>query len=458
MNECYLCRRPLENFIDETTANHEEHIIPQAIGGQLTAKDILCKECGGEKYLGGQIDKPFSNMFLLITERLDIKRDRKTRPVALTGKLKLFNGDRVLDVNLRENILANRRPEYTVDHVKKSVRIFANKAIAKDYKRKVEREVRENIENSSDYTFTVVSDLYSHEDFAGVLELPFNIDNKTFEAGFAKIAIEFALSKGIGRSVVDHLIDTRNRTIISEGTLLPYYPIFKVEEIIEYLRTSVDESFMSHSLVLFSQRQIHEDGSEVKQLYCFVELFGTFQYFIRLNDNYSGDNIDPITYSQRVIKSTGTRVEIVGLSPKDVSIYMSELGMSHDDIADKGDEEARRMIENAYNSRNRYVFDYTDNIKRIVDTILRDSMIQSNESITKMIPDIVYHFYRNPDEDDFHINLFRSRYRKGNFVYSIIPEIIDLYEVDRDKFREYTHFKFTELEAFINENNTRFKF
>lgn len=365
MNECYLCGIRLESLIDETTSNHEEHIIPQAIGGQLTVKGILCKECGGEKYLGGQIDRPFSNMFLLITERLDIKRDRKTRPVALTGKLKFFKDDREVDVNLRVGILAHRRPEYTVDHVKKSVRIFANKTVAKDYKRKVEREVKENIENSSDYTFTVVSDLYSHEDFAGVLELPFNIDNKTFEAGFAKIAIEFALSHGIDQSVLAHLIDTSNRTILSEGTLLPYYPIFKVEEVIEYLRTSVDDSFMSHSLVLFSQRQIQEDGNEVKQLYCFIELFGTFQYFIRLNDNYSGDNIDPITYSQRIIKDPGTRVEIEGLSPKDVSIYMSELGMSYDDISDKSDEEARKMVENVFNSRNRYVFDYADNIKRI---------------------------------------------------------------------------------------------
>ncbi len=285
MNNCYLCRRRLEDFIDETTSNHEEHIIPQALGGQLTAKGILCKECGGEKYLGGQIDKPFSNMFLLITERLDMKRDRKTRSVALTGKLKLLKDDRVFDVNLKESILTHRRPEYTIDHDKKIVKIFANETVAKDYIKKVERELEKNFVNSADYTIAVVSDLYAHEEFAGVLELPFNIDNKVFEAGFAKIAIEFALRQGIDRSVVDHLIDTGNRALLSEDTLLPYYPIFKVEEIIEYLRTSIDDSFMSHSLVLFSQRQIQEDGSEVKQLYCFVELFGTFQYFIRLNDN-----------------------------------------------------------------------------------------------------------------------------------------------------------------------------
>ncbi len=136
---------------------------------------------------------------------------------------------------------------------------------------------------------------------------------------------------------------------------------------------------------------------------------------------------------------------------------MRELGMLYDDIADKSDGEARKLVENVYNSRNRYVFDYADNIKRIVDTILRDSMINSNESITKVIPDIVYHFYRNPHEDDFHVNLFRSRYQKDNSVYSIIPEITGLYDTDREKFREYTHFKFKELEEFINENVTRLK-
>jgi hypothetical protein len=453
MNTCYLCECPLEEIINETSANHFEHIIPQAIGGQLTARDLLCKECGGDKNLGGNIDKPFSDMFRLITERIDMKRDRQTRSVPLKGKLRILKSNDVLDVHLKDKVLSSYRPEYKIDHINKKVLIFANEVVAKDFRKKVESDLRQSNEIEQDYLFEVISNFTEHPEFLGVLELPFNVDNKIFESGFAKIAIEFALSQGVPRSALRHLLDPVARKIKSDGTLLPYYPIFKPEEMIEFLRTSIDECFMSHSLVLFSQRQIQEDGEEVKQLYCFVELFGTFQYFVRLNNEYVGDNIEPITYAQKIIKDPGTQINMFELSPKDVSIYMRELGVSFADIADNTDEEARKMIQRLYDSRNRYVFDYSDNTKSIVDRMLMDSIINSNEFITGIIPDIVYHFYRNPDEDDFQITFYRSRYLADNFPNSIIPEIIELYESDRDKFTKYTHFKFRELEAFINSNS-----
>ena len=452
MNTCYLCERPLEKIISETSANHYEHIIPQAIGGQLTVKDILCKECGGDKYLGGKVDRPFSDIFRIITERIDIKRDRQTRPVPLKAKLKVLHSDEVLDVHLKGRVLSTQQPSYKVDHHRKRVFIFANEVIAKEFRKKVERDLQQSTEVGSDYSLEIVSDLTKYPEFFGEVSLSFDVTNSVFEAGFAKIAVEFALSNGVARSELSHLLDTTNRSIKSEGTLLPYYPIYKPEEMIEYLRTSIDECFMSHSLVLFSQRQIQEDGVEVKQLYCFIELFGTFQYFVRLNDYYTGKDIEPVTYSQKIIKDPGMSVNMFNLSPKDVSIYMRELGISFSDIASKADEEARKMIQRAYDSKNRYVFDYAANIKQIVDRMLMDSIIQSNDVVTSVIPDIVYHFYRNPDEDDFHISFFRSRYMAGRYPNSIIPEIVDLYESDPTRFRKYTYFKFRELEGFIDAN------
>lgn len=452
MNSCYLCERPLEADISETSLNHYEHIIPQTIGGQLTARDILCKECGGDKCLGGKVDKPFSETFRIVTERIDMKRDRQTRPVPLKGKLRVLENDSIIEVSLRDSVLSAQRPNYKIDHSTKKVLVFANEVVAKDFVKKVERDLTSNHEIDPDYQFEVISDLTKYPEYFGVLELPFAIDNQIFEKGFAKIAIEFALSQGVARSVVSHLIDTTTRTIKAEGTLLPYYPIFKPEEIIEYLRTSIDECFMSHSLVLFSQRQIQENGDELKQLYCFIELFGTFQYFVRLNMNYIGKNIEPITYSQKILKASSEEVDINGLSPKDVSIYMRELGISFNHIKDKTDEEAKKMIQKTFDSRNRYKFDYSDNMKRLVDRMLHDSILQSNDVITEIIPDIVYHFYRNPDEDDFHILFFRSRYICNGGVYSIIPEIENLYQEDRKKLHDYTFFKFRELEAFTNVN------
>jgi hypothetical protein len=453
MNNCYLCGCDLEDHIDESTVNHFEHVIPQAIGGQLAVRDILCKTCGGHERLGGKIDKPFSDMFKLITDRIDMKRDRKTQPVPLKAKLKVLDDGSEFEVHLMENILSTQKPNFHVDYEKKRVQVFANKKVAKDYKKKVERDLIQSGKIDSTYVVEVVSDMSEHPEFFGTLEIPFKLDNKTFEAGFAKMAIEFALSQGIPFQALSHLINRADLTINSEGTLLPYYPIFKPEEVIEYLRTSLDENFMSHSLVLFSQRQIQKDGTEIKQLYCFVELFGTFQHFVRLNDHYVGDNIDPITYSQKIINTQLIPADMTELRPKELLIYMDKLGISLADIDEKSDEEAREMIQRKYDSQNRYVFDYAENTKRIVDKILMDSILNSKEVITSMIPGIVYHFYRDPDTDGFHILFFRSRFIDGNGLYSIIPAIEELYAGERGKFHTYTFMKFHELETFINENS-----
>jgi len=455
MSNCYLCGCALEDHINESTANHFEHIIPQAIGGQLTVRDILCKACGGHERLGGKIDKPFSDMFRLITDRIDMKRDRKTEPVPLKAKLRLLDDGSEFEVHLMEDVLSAQKPHFRVDHERKRVQVFANRKVAKDYKRKVERDLVQSGKIDDTYVVEVVSDMAQHPEFFGMLEIPFKLDNKTFEAGFAKMAIEFALSQGVPFQALSHLVNRADLTINSEGTLLPYYPIFKPEEVIEYLRTSLDENFMSHSLVLFSQRQIQEDGTETKQLYCFVELFGTFQHFVRLNNHYVGDNIDPITYSQKIINEQLIPVDMTKLRPKEVMIYMNELGMSLADIQDKSDEEARKMVQRKYDSQNRYVFDYAENTKRIVDRILLDSILNSKEVITGMAPEIVYHFYRDPDTDDFHILYFRSRFIKGRGMYSIIPAIEELYAGERGKFHAYTSMKFHELEAFINSNSKR---
>lgn len=49
--KCYLCGK---KFNDTDTQEHEEHIIQQALGGTITANDILCKNCGNR--LSKEID------------------------------------------------------------------------------------------------------------------------------------------------------------------------------------------------------------------------------------------------------------------------------------------------------------------------------------------------------------------------------------------------------------------
>lgn len=170
MDNCYLCGCNLEDHIDESTVNHFEHVIPQAIGGQLTVRDILCKTCGGHERLGGKIDKPFCDMFRMITERIDIKRDRKTQVVPLKAKLKVLEDDSEFDVHLMENVLSTQKPGFRVDHEKKRVQVFANKKVTKDYKKKVERDLLQSGEIDSRYGATIIRNLDERYETASLSE------------------------------------------------------------------------------------------------------------------------------------------------------------------------------------------------------------------------------------------------------------------------------------------------
>lgn len=448
MKSCYLCGEILESNIDSNSKNHQEHIIPQALGGQLKKPGILCKTCGGEKFLGGKVDKPFTNIFKLITERIDIKKDRNTNSDSLQGKFYLLETNECIDVRIKDSIISNKTPAYKIDHEKKKVYVYANENTAKSYIVYVEKELEAKTEDYSGYEIEEVPSLNK---FLGILELPFSIDNEVFAKGLTKIAIEFALSNDIDFKTIEHLVDRINRTIHNKN-IYPYYPIARLEEMIEFIRTSVDSNFMSHSLVLFSQKQVDDNGKESKQLYCFIELFGTFQYFVELSDNYIGKDIEPITYAQKIIKHIDTGFKIAGSDYKELFIIRQELGVDIKELEGMEYEEICAKLQNVYDKKNRYKFDYSDNIESLVRNMIRNEILQQNGSLVEVISDLIPHFYWSMDDKDFHITFFRSRLMRNGDPYSIIPEIKKLYFEDKDKFTRYTYFKFKELGEFIEKN------
>lgn len=448
MKSCYLCGVILESNVDSNTKNHYEHIIPQALGGQLKTSGILCKTCGGEKFLGGKVDKPFTDIFKLITERIDIKKDRNTNSVSLQGKLHLLGTQECIDVRIKDNIISNKTPDYKIDYGKKVIYVLANEKIAKSYRLKVEKDLKEIITDYADYKIEIVSSL---NNFLGILELPFNIDNEIFEKGLTKIAIEFALSNGIDFNSIEHLVDRNNRTIHNKN-IFPYYPITRLEEMIEYIRTSLDSNFMSHSLVLFSQKQVDDNGNVTKQLYCFIELFGTFQYFVELSDNYKGEDIEPISYAQKIIKQMDSGFEIAGSDYKDLFIIRQELGIEIKDLEGLSYDEICAKLQSVYDKKNKYRFDYSNNIESLVANMIRNEILKQNKNFIDVISDLAPHFYWNLEDEDFHITFFRSRFMRNGDPYSIIPEIKKMYFEDKDKFTRYTYFKFKELGDFIEKN------
>ncbi len=437
MKKCYLCNCDLESTIDKETKNHKEHIIHQAIGGQLSVGGILCKECGGDKYLGGQIDKPFCDIFLPITTRIDIKKDRATKSVPIDGAFFRLDSDEKEQVTLKDGIMFSKIPHYKIDEENKKVHIYAKKDIAKNYINKVKKELGDSI--SENYEFLVIS---SFNDFLGIIEFNFNLNNEIFQLGMIKMAIEFALYNGIKLENITHFIDEKNRKLKCNGEVFPYYPVENIEKQIECLRLEKDCNFMSHSLVLFTQKELDEQSNEVKRLFCFIELFGTFQYFVLLKDNYKGNDVYE-TYSQRIIKEVTPEVKIN--SPKDILSYcdflekhykndnqnLAEIEKIKKDISDS--KIVSDKLQNMYNKINLYKFDYTDERQRFIDRL-------------KFHRDLNFPFYDAKS---------RFVFNKDNKRFSVICESCRLFDDDIEEFRAYTFFKFNELSKFIqNRQNS----
>lgn len=71
MKKCYICGEELTK--DNTSA---EHIIPNAIGGKLKSKDLICKKCNNK--LGHNTDNELAKQLEFFTNFLNINRERKT--------------------------------------------------------------------------------------------------------------------------------------------------------------------------------------------------------------------------------------------------------------------------------------------------------------------------------------------------------------------------------------------
>lgn len=144
--------------------------------------------------------------------------------------------------------------------------------------------------------------------------------------------------------------------------------------------------------------------------------------------------------------------EIAGSDYKDLFIIRQELGIEIKDLERLSYDEICAKLQSVYDKKNKYRFDYSNNIESLVSNMIRNEILKQNKNFIDVISDLVPHFYWNLEDEDFHITFFRSRFMRNGDPYSIIPEIKKMYFEDKDKFTRYTYFKFKELGDFIEEN------
>jgi len=256
--KCYL------TGVDITEENKSlEHILPNALGGQLKSRSVLCSEANSK--LSDLIDTPFNKIYESTYRRLPLSKDRPTT-WGIVGIHQKYNEE----IIFKGNKCFPRKPIFDGA---KNVLYAQSEKIGKGY---IEH-LKKNGTIKPDQEIEIWTDM------AGDIRFDFKVDNTIFPLGFAKIAAGFATQKGVDRSNLKSILNLAENEFRNDIMLLPFFPITPQDTIFEKdIHKSIH--YPIHSLVL--------NGLKAdKILYCFIELFSTFQFVVVLDDNYEGDDI-----------------------------------------------------------------------------------------------------------------------------------------------------------------------
>ena len=289
--KCYISNIDLN---EETSSL--EHVIPNALGGKLKSRNLLCKEVNSK--LGETIDIALTKS-IPIPSLLGIKRDRGDNPKV---QAKTLEGVKYNVVDHKTAVQAPRKPKQLKDKDGNIVIEFPEsqeKQILGSYAKKQNttiEELKKRVEYKTDPEPKVIyfdnhfSVIGTPEAFRGVVKIATNFYVlKRNENVFCKQGIEFV--KG------DNL---------PKGTIQYYYPKENIG--------LIEANEFSHIL------HLKGDFSE-RILYCYIELFNVHNFIIVLNKDYSGPNfsetyvfdIDNQTEIDRNLNLNLTRQEILNL-------------------------------------------------------------------------------------------------------------------------------------------------
>lgn len=451
---CYLCG---DQLTDEK--KHGEHIIQNAIGGTLISDEILCKDCGND--LGDEIDVPFVKIFESIAIRLDIKTDRKRSSKKAMGKI----GD--IEVIIDENKVIPSKPQHKV--IGNTLLIVSPEQHAQGYAKKVSsHEDMKNI-RSIEYIHDMTG--------AGNIEIPFTLQNELFKRGLAKIAIGYASHMGVSREEMPLALNCHEKQIRNEICVIPFIPTGDVDFLIERSRPHLDsEDYPSHTIVLFTLKTKTPDSSTIKNLLiCYIELFGTFQHYIILNEDYKSKIYN--NYRQFVLRKNGKTITHIP-GPKDLHLILSETGLSANDLKGLNNKQALNKIQNEYDrikyqtSLASYLNDLWSKVSLTINLYLAgiENHCEPNtlDLVRKFIGDEHdkrleslmlfkknYSQYNKHNDDSFfdespHRQSFYRPSENTQFERcSNFFESLSTYHSDRQKAIDYGHYKFESLSLFI---------
>ena len=389
------------------TKASKEHVIQNALGGLLKSDDICCGNCNN--LISKLIDVPFVSTFNGILDCVPdmVKTNKKNSKPSCTG-LAVLNGE-------------------TYEVVIKDRKVVA----CSEYSKKNKKSI-------TDEHFVIVG-------------YDFKVDNSSFSNGICKIALNYALSKGIefekmakGVKITKH--DDGITRIDFDYFTIPFIPLNMYDD---YLELHAD-FLLFHHLILFSQ---------MNKLWCYVNLFNTFQSYVLLCDSWSSTCTVNESYIQEIEKIDRSIVDPYIRKPKDILVLSDIYGLEPDLDVVKFKQRINERI------RAESVVKETDQIYGINNfTSFLKYCAECNNNDISCLRDTIdsiincilfyYDFSENEDDpDDTIVSLKEDRFRTVTVINEAemvsYPEMIRQIAYDKKRIQDYKMSKFNILNSYL---------
>ncbi len=259
----------------EITKRSREHVIQNALGGLYESEDICCPECNN--YISSCIDAPFTKIFNPIIGNIDdFSKTNNTKSTPAYSGIVSYK-DKLYHANIKNGKVVSC-PDLS-------------------------REQRCDISKIP----------------VQIISYDFNINNNDFKTGIAKIAFNYALDKGIDFDILKGGLDIKKtgpniQAITFNYPIIPFYPLNPIDSFIE-LKTNFN---LYHTMILFSQHNT---------LWCYIDLFNTFQYYVLLSESMPAGTHVYENYAQTLQKINRKEPTLDIFSPKDIMIYAQQYGV-----------------------------------------------------------------------------------------------------------------------------------
>ncbi len=383
----------------EITTRSREHVIHNALGGLYESVDICCPGCNN--YISRCIDAPFTKIFNPIIGQIqNFSKTNKTELPPCTGHA-MYNG-KIYNVGIKGTRIASC-PELC-------------------------RELRCDVSK-------IPMEIVSYD---------FNVDNAAFGTGIAKIAFNYALDKGIDLNLMKHGLDIKpaqngDNSITFNYPIIPFYPMNPIDRYLE-LQTAPS---LYHNMVLFNTENT---------LWCYVDLFNTFQYYVLLSENLpSGVHVHDV-YTQTVQKINRNVPELQIFDPKDIMTYAMQYGV--EPCMDLTEFKAR--IKAALVKKSQKIPLQNIVTEKMAGMPVFYLMTRAKSSAEMRYLHQSYMLYFN-QSDEIKEDAFRTQTLSpdGREILSYPHAINDAIGRDKTALREYTNAKFNRLNSILCNGRIR---